>query len=247
LGLFDSYDSHLKPLITLGGLCVGLASACVTGTLYYVDFKNRISNQGDTIVLLEQRLAKLEARAPGSVGMIGPEGPRGADGKPGRQGEPGPQGERGFKGDPGAKGDSGQPQTAELERRIANLEARIASDSSRAATQYATISPGANFPSPNGMLRNADGCYSYPPDKETVVGLFSVNDKFCGLDGQVAMAITRVTDDRFWFRSQYGERECRMALPCIPPPFNTQLRMRPNRVVLDASGQPRMEIEFARK
>ena len=223
-------------------ICGVIGGAAITA----VNYKTKI----DSIEQIDSRLAKIETRLLGiSAAVSGQEGPRGSQGLPGRQGEQGPQGERGSPGERGAKGDPSltPAQISEIERRIGTIEGRIGSLSvSIGKTESPSPAPPRPGPSSNEMPRNASGCYYIPPDIPTVVGNFSVNDKICSLDGQTGMSITKISDERFWYDSQYGQRDCGITSSRCFPPFNNQVKMKLRRVMLDAQGQPKMEVEFSK-
>ncbi len=196
MGLLDSVEGSLKPLITLGSICVGLGTACVTGTLYYVDFKNKISTQGDSLASIEQRLAKLEVRAPGGAGTIGPEGPRGADGKPGRQGDIGPQGDRGPAGPKGEPGLS-PAQLVEIQRRLEAMERKVANAGRQPGqpNQLANADPTA-IPemSKGGFRKHSSGCLFVPPNFEPFTSTIKVGDRFCNVNGDMAVSVTNISE-----------------------------------------------------
>ena len=228
--------------IIAGGctICGIIGGAAVT----LANYKTKI----DSLEQLEARIAKLETRltSASGTGAQGADGPRGPQGAPGRPGDQGATGERGPKGEPGLT----PAQVSDIERRITNLEGRSGS------LVPSSISPLYGGPSPstatieapsNAMPRNASGCFYVPPETQAVVGNLGANDKVCGLDGQIGMSIIRVDDDRFWFTSQYGQRDCQISSNRCFPPFNNQMRMKARRVVMDGQGQVKMEIEFSKR
>lgn len=109
-------ESSVKPLITIGSLCIAVASVAVAGTLYFLDYKKKLDGLDDRFDAVEARFARLEKTAQSIIavkeGPQGPKGERGPIGAPGPQGEPGeagPQGARGLIGPLGPQGPQGQP------------------------------------------------------------------------------------------------------------------------------------------
>lgn len=242
----------LKAIWTWIGGAFAACGLCVTAYNYggnVYEFQKKLANL-DRISGLEERLARLEARAPGGAASLGPqgaEGPRGPEGRPGRQGEAGPQGERGPVGPKGEPGTT-PAQIADFEKRLAMLERRPAvTGASSANTQVATAGPADEVSMPTGIRRNAQGCFYFTPDFVVGSGVFEVDDKFCTIDGQFGLILTRIADDKVGYKNQYGQRDCQVLGRSCPTGFASNLSWTPKRVFMDSSSHLKVEIAWERR
>lgn len=197
---------------------------------------------------LEARIEKLEKAQSGLVGPPGPEGPRGPQGTQGHQGDVGPQGER---GPPGPKGDPGVTvqRLSDFEYRIAALEkARGVRSIPNKNTQIASATPDAFGDAASGLAKNAQGCYFVVPDAAEAKGVFGAKDKICAIDGSIMLALTRIVDDRVFYKhfdSQYPgnppEYPCLVNTACM---LNQRYYFKPIKPSFASDGTPQMLIEF---
>ena len=217
------------------------------GGKYAAGYQDKIDN----IDKLAARVTVLESRPSGGFSSVGPEGPKGQQGIPGKQGDIGPQGERGPSG---PKGDSGvaPSQIVDFERRLAALEKRPVAIAPRLVgnVQVANADPAGVTPMPAGIRKNPEGCYFLAPDFDKASASFAVGDKFCTVDGQAGMSVSRISDDAVFFNApKYGYPELRCPVRtdtsnCGAVVFNNRATIAARAVKMDSSGKLNVVLEF---
>ena len=248
------FDSFSKASAVVGAFC----TACVAiggGAIALHGYQAKL----DSIDPLQIRVAQLEARSVANAGSIGPSGPKGDRGPQGLPGSDGPQGERGPQGPQGPRGEKGDPGVApdrlvNLERKISEFERRLNTIQARSPTgavQVASAADGLIISMPKGLMKNAEGCYILTPDFERVSSMFKVGDKFCTVDGQSGMSLTRISDDAVFFsapRLGYTELRCRVRSDggnCGQLVYNSRATIAAREVKMDATGVLHIRLEFS--
>lgn len=243
MGLLDSFESHIKPLVTLGGICVGLGTACVTGTLYYVDFKNRIETQSGALKTIDERISRLEARI-SNVGGV--PGERGVAGPAGRPGDPGPAGERGPPGPPGPKGEAGlsPSQLNEIERRIGVLERKPQNtrNETQPAIHVASATGTADFPrNIGGFKRHASGCLFVPPNFQPFTTTSKVGDRFCNVNGERVTPLSKIDESRVYWNGP----NCGIGDSFCVAYWNSSLAVKVKKIDMAQDGQMLAVLEWS--
>jgi hypothetical protein len=232
---------------SIGGICTailgvgGICSAVFMGGKYAAGYEDKLQS----IDKLQARIVQLESRSvggPGLIGPTGPEGPRGFDGKPGKQGEPGPQGERGPAG---PKGDAGvtSERLLQLERKISELEKKSAQVGRPIieSTQVASNDPVQAIPtSAGGFRRHSSGCLFAPPNFSMFTMTLKIGDRFCDVNGESTMTVSKITDDRI-YTTAYN---CELKSTCHVG-FSNRVSMTVNRIDMDSSNRITAEVRFS--
>lgn len=210
------------------GLCTLAVAIIATGLTY----KEKL----DSVDRLQARIEALEkvSSTSGKFGTPGERGPQGQQGSPGSRGEQGPPGP---KGEPGV-----QPaQITDLERRLTAQEGRLAALEKRASLQPSSptttgsLSPAPPLPSPgNGFRTNTSGCLFIDPDAFSGSTSISTDLIICTADGQTAAIVTRISDDKVYFRAGRNEFSCPLNSGCFAP-WNSRVTLSISKISLNGS------------
>lgn len=244
---FEKYGKAIATGCTLCGIVGGVTAVLLT----YKAKLDSIDGIQAHIEGLQAHVAQLEARPAAGVGTLGPAGPKGERGPQGPVGPEGPVGPQGDRGPPGSRTELGSinSQISDIEKRLSGLEKRTSVARSNSAVSVASADP-ADLPLSPGIRRNADGCYILVPGITNAVGTFGLNDRFCTIDGEPGMAITKIADDRMGYRDKYREDVCMMDVSGgngCPVPFARGMYFRPRKPIMSASGGLRVEIAFEKR